>query len=89
MPYFVYLMANQKNGTLYVGVTNDLVRRVYEHKQNLADGFTKRYNVEMHATMEYAIQREKALKSWKRAWKLELVETANPDWRDLYPEVVS
>lgn len=94
MPYFVYLMASQKNGTLYVGVTNDLVRRVYEHKQNLADGFTKRYNVhllvwfEPTSSVEAAIRKEKQIKDWKRQWKIALIENANPQWLDLYNSIV-
>ena len=90
MNYFVYLMASQKNGTLYVGVTNNLVRRVFEHKNDLADGFTKRYAVhtlvwfESTPSIEAAIQREKQLKNWKRAWKISLIEQLNPGWSDLY-----
>ncbi|MDP2366636.1 GIY-YIG nuclease family protein [Rhodoferax sp.] len=94
MPYFVYLMASQKNGTLYVGVTNDLVRRVYEHKQNLADGFTKRYNIhllvwfEATSSIKAAIHKEKQIKDWKRAWKIALIENANPLWLDLYESIL-
>jgi len=90
MPYFVYLMASQKNGTLYAGVTNDLIRRVYEHKNNLADGFTKQHGVhtlvwlESTDAIEAAIQREKQLKNWKREWKIALIEADNPQWTDLY-----
>ncbi len=86
----VYILANKRNGTLYVGVTSDLVKRIWEHRNNLVEGFTKRYGVhrlvwyECHETMESAIQREKRLKEWKRAWKLELIERLNPDWDDLY-----
>ena len=86
----VYLLASQRNGTLYVGVTSDLVQRIWQHKQQLVGGFTKQHGVdclvwyEAHATMEAAIQREKAIKEWKRAWKLALIEKANPDWIDLY-----
>jgi putative endonuclease len=89
----VYLLASKRNGTLYVGVTSDLVKRVWEHKNHLVDGFTKRYGVdrlvwyEVHDTMESAIQREKAIKEWQRAWKLELIEEFNPDWKDLYDSV--
>lgn len=88
------MLASRKNGTLYVGVTSDLVQRVWQHKNDLADGFTKQYGVhllvwyEMHATMEAAIAREKAIKEWKRAWKLALIEADNPQWRDLYDEIV-
>jgi len=86
----VYLLASRRNGTLYVGVTSDVVKRVWEHKEDLADGFTKRYGVhmlvwyELHDSMEGAIRREKAIKEWKRRWKLELIEKQNPEWRDLY-----
>ena len=89
----VYLLASKRNGTLYVGVTSDLVKRVWEHKNHLVDGFTKRYGVdrlvwyEVHDTMESAIQREKAIREWQRAWKLELIEEFNPDWKDLYDSV--
>jgi putative endonuclease len=89
----VYLLASQGRGTLYIGVTSDLVKRVWQHKSDLVDGFSRRYRVhvlvwfEMHASMREAIAREKALKSWKRAWKLEPVERVNPTWRDLYPEI--
>lgn len=85
----VYLLASRRNGTLYVGVTSDLARRVQEHKDALVEGFTKRYGVhtlvwsEAHESMESAIAREKAIKEWKRAWKLALIEEANPEWRDL------
>ena len=86
----VYILASKKNGTLYIGVTSDLVKRIWEHKNNLVEGFTSRYGVhdlvwyELHETMECAIEREKRLKEWKRVWKLELIETSNPDWHDLY-----
>jgi putative endonuclease len=88
----VYLLASGRNGTLYVGVTSNLLTRVWVHKQGLVDGFTKRYGVhtlvwyEMHESMDLAIQREKAIKEWKRRWKLELIEKTNPQWRDLYEE---
>ena len=87
-------MASQKNGTLYVGVTSDLVKRVWQHKNDLAEGFTKKYQVhmlvwyEVHETMESAIMREKTIKAWKRLWKLELIETSNFDWNDLYSQIV-
>lgn len=89
----VYLMASRRNGTLYVGVTSDLIKRVWEHKQDSVEGFTKRYGVhilvwyELHQTMESAIVREKKLKEWKRRWKLELIESGNSQWRDLYPDL--
>ena len=89
----VYLLASRRNGTLYVGVTSNLVQRVWQHKHDLVGGFTSRYGVhtlvwyERHETMASAIAREKALKEWKRAWKLALIEQGNPDWRDLYKEI--
>jgi len=87
--YFVYIMASKKNGTLYIGMTNDLNRRVLEHKHDLLDGFTKKYNVhnlvyfEQTNDVNAAIVREKQSKKWYRKWKIELIETINPDWRDL------
>ena len=93
MPGYVYILASKKNGTLYTGVTNDLVRRVYEHKSKIINGFSKQYDVnrlvyfEQHPTMPNAIQREKNIKHWSRKWKLELIEKENPDWRDLYEEI--
>ena len=89
----VYILASERNGTTYIGVTSDLVKRVWEHKQNLADGFTKQYGVhtlvyfELHDEMTQAIQREKQLKKWNRSWKLRMIELKNPDWRDLWPEI--
>ena len=90
----VYILASKRNGTLYVGVTSDLVQRVWQHKNDELDGFTKRYGVHMLAwnevcgTMDVAIAREKAIKEWKRAWKIELIEKLNPNWRDLYDELL-
>jgi putative endonuclease len=90
----VYILASQRNGTLYVGVTSDLVKRVWEHKNDAVDGFTRKYGVhdlvyyELHADMLAAITREKQLKKWDRAWKIELIETGNPEWRDLWEEIV-
>ena len=90
----VYILAGKRNGTLYIGVTSDLVKRVWEHKNNMVEGFTKRYGVhqlvwyELHDNMESAIEREKRLKNWKRAWKLKLIEGVNPDWEDLYHRIV-
>lgn len=87
-------MANRRNGTLYIGVTNDLVRRVYEHKNDLVDGFTKKYGIhllvyyEMGEEKDGALWREKDLKSWHRAWKIRLIEEKNPEWKDLYDELV-
>ena len=85
----VYILSSKRNGTLYIGVTLDLVQRVWQHKNDFVDGFTKRYGVhnlvwhEVHDTMESAITREKALKKWHWAWKLRLIEESNPSWRDL------
>ncbi|MBP6781431.1 MAG: GIY-YIG nuclease family protein [Ottowia sp.] len=90
----VYLLASRYRGTLYVGVTSDLVQRIWQHRQGLVEGFTQRYGVHMlvwfeqHATMLDAIAREKRIKEWKRAWKLELIETNNPRWRDLYDDLL-
>ena len=90
----VYLLASRYRGTLYVGVTSDLVQRIWQHRQGLVEGFTQRYRVHMlvwfeqHATMLDAIAREKRIKEWKRAWKLELIETNNPRWRDLYDDLL-
>ncbi|MCW0199929.1 GIY-YIG nuclease family protein [Sphingopyxis sp.] len=85
----VYLLASRRNGTLYTGVTSNLLQRIHQHREGLIPGFTREYGVkflmwfEQHATMDAAIQREKRIKKWNRAWKLELIETDNPDWRDL------
>jgi putative endonuclease len=89
----VYILANQRNRTLYIGVTSNLIKRIYEHKNNLLDGFTKQYNIhllvhyELYDDMENAIIREKRLKEWKRAWKIRLIEETNPQWRDLWPAI--
>jgi putative endonuclease len=94
MSYWVYILASKRNGTLYVGVTNDLVRRVWEHKNDFVEGFTKKYGVhllvyfEQAASPDAAIEREKQLKKWNRSWKLELIEKENPEWRDLYADIV-
>jgi len=91
--FYVYIMASQRNGTLYIGVTSDLVKRVYEHKNNVVEGFTRKYGIhvlvyyEKHLSAESAIRREKRLKSWKRQWKLALIEKDNPKWLDLYPNI--
>ena len=91
--YFVYIMASQKHGTLYIGVTNDLKKRVYEHKNDLTDGFTRKYQVhrlvyfESTNDVSAAITREKQMKRWKRQWKIELIEKDNPEWRDLYKDL--
>ena len=91
--FYVYLMANKRNGTLYTGVTSNLVQRVWQHKQNIVKGFTKKYDVkllvyyETHDSAEDAITREKRIKKWRRAWKLRLIENTNPLWKDLYEEI--
>lgn len=91
----VYILASGRNGTLYVGVTSDLGRRVWEHKAGVVEGFTRDYRVhtlvyyEMHDTMPAAILREKQIKTWKRAWKIRLIEEGNPLWRDLYPDIIA
>ena len=89
----VYLLASARNGTLYVGVTSDLVARIWQHREHVAGGFTKKYGVsrlvwyEMHGEMVEAIAREKQLKKWRRAWKIRLIEERNPTWSDLWPEI--
>jgi putative endonuclease len=89
-----YILASKRNGTLYVGVTGDLVRRVWQHRLNAAEGFTRRYGVnrlvyfELHSSMEQAIAREKRLKKWNRAWKLRLIEGSNPNWEDLWDSII-
>jgi putative endonuclease len=91
--FYVYILTNRIGGTLYIGVTNDIVRRVYEHKSSIAESFTKRHDVnrlvcfECFADIEAAIHREKRLKKWPRAWKVSLIEKDNPNWIDLYPEI--
>ena len=90
----VYILASKRNGTLYVGVTSNLVKRVWEHKSDIVEGFTKRYSVhrlvwyELHENMESAILREKRIKGWKRKWKLQLIERDNSNWQDLYYQIV-
>ena len=90
----VYILASARNGTLYTGVTSDLIKRIWEHKNNMVEGFTKKYNVhnlvwyELHVNMNSAIEREKNIKEWKRNWKLNLIEKSNPDWRDLYGDII-
>ncbi|MBN2182302.1 MAG: GIY-YIG nuclease family protein [Sedimentisphaerales bacterium] len=92
--YFVYILASKKNGTLYIGVTNNLLKRVYEHKNNIVRGFTEKYNVhnlvyyEIYNNIGSAINREKQMKKWKRQWKIELIEKTNPQWNDLYFEMI-
>jgi len=88
--YFIYILASKRNGTLYLGITSNLLKRVYEHKNNLIEGFTKKYNVhnlvyyETYSDIYDAIAREKGIKKWKRHWKIELIEKSNPKWEDLY-----
>ncbi len=92
--YYVYILASQKNGTLYIGVTNDLIRRVHEHKSKAVPGFTHQYSVDQLVwfdqtdSVESAIAAEKRLKRWNRAWKIALIEKTNPEWRDLYPGIL-
>ncbi len=92
--YYVYILASKRNGTLYIGVTNDLVKRVYQHKNELVDGFSKKYHIhnlvyyEQTNDIESAIKREKQLKSWRRLYKLDLIEKDNPNWIDLYDGLV-
>ena len=92
--YYVYILASKRNGTLYCGVTNDLFRRVYEHKNDFVEGFTKKYKVhklvwyEGCGSVESALNREKQIKEWHRQWKLELIEEKNPEWNDLYEELL-
>jgi len=91
--YYVYILASKIGGALYIGVTNNLVRRVYEHREKLANGFTKRYGVaslvyyEVHSEIEAAIIREKQMKKWNRAWKVRLIEEENPNWNDLFNQI--
>jgi putative endonuclease len=93
--YFVYILASRKNGTLYIGVTNDLLKRVHGHKNNLVKGFSQKYNVhtlvyyEMHNSIHTAIAREKQMKKWNRQWKINLIEKSNLDWEDLYYNLTS
>ena len=92
--YYVYILASKRNGTLYTGVTSDLVKRVYEHKNNLIGGFTQKYDVhnlmyyEVTESVESAIRKEKQLKKWRRDWKIRLIEKGNPEWKDLYQELI-
>jgi len=90
----VYILTNQRNGTLYVGVTSNLSKRIWEHKNKVVEGFTEKYGLnnlvwyELHETMESAISREKTVKSWKRYWKLKAIEEMNPEWHDLYEDLM-
>jgi putative endonuclease len=94
MSFFVYILASRRNGTLYIGMTDNLARRVWEHQTGAVPGFTKKYGVktlvwyELHESRETAFQRERQLKKWNRAWKLALIEHSKPDWRDLTAELV-
>jgi putative endonuclease len=91
--YYVYILASRRNGTLYIGVTSDLVRRVHEHKSGAVAGFTKKYGIHLLVYFEQsqdaqsAIRREKQMKEWKRDWKIDLIEDQNPEWIDLYPRI--
>jgi putative endonuclease len=93
--YYVYIMTNHKCGTLYVGITNNLIRRVSEHKEGTIKGFTKSYNLDKLVYFEdtndvmSALTREKQIKKWRREWKIRLIEQSNPDWKDLYAELIS
>jgi len=92
--FYVYILASKRNGTLYTGVTSDLIKRVWQHKHHMVEGFTKKYRVkklvyyEVHDNTESAITREKQIKKWRRKWKLRLIEEKNPQWTDLYDEIV-
>ncbi len=92
--YFVYILTNRKDGVLYIGITNDLVRRVFQHREGAIPGFTNKYNLkrliyfEAFDDPENAIMREKRMKKWNREWKIELIENNNPEWRDLYPDIL-
>ncbi|HLA50700.1 MAG TPA: GIY-YIG nuclease family protein [Thermodesulfobacteriota bacterium] len=92
--YYVYILASKRNGTLYIGVTSNLIKRIYEHKNNLVDGFTQKYNVhnlvyyEITEDIHSAIKREKQLKKWKRNWEISLIEKRNTEWNDLYYELM-
>jgi putative endonuclease len=93
--YFVYILASRRNGTLYIGSSHDLIGRTYQHKNKMADGFTKKYNVKTLVYYEHAdckegaLLREKQLKEWRRKWKLELIEKFNPEWKDLYDDLIN
>ena len=92
--YYVYILASRRNGTLYIGITSGLTRRIWQHKKKLVKGFTEKYDVdklvyfEEYNDVDIAIQREKRLKEWKRKWKLDLIEKDNSDWKDLYSDII-
>jgi len=92
--FYVYILASKPNGTLYTGVTSNLIQRVWQHKNDVIQGFTRKYNVktlvyyEVHENAESALTREKKIKRWRRAWKLGLIENSNPEWRDLYEDIL-
>lgn len=92
--FYIYILANKRNGTLYIGVTSDLIKRVWEHKGGFVQGFTKRYGIktlvyyEVYLDIRDAIEREKRLKNWSRLWKLRIIEEMNPEWKDLYEEII-
>jgi putative endonuclease len=92
--YYVYILASKKNGTLYIGMTSDLVKRCYEHRQDMVEGFTRKYQVhtlvyyESHNDVNEAITREKQIKKWNRIWKIRLIEEKNPQWRDFYADIL-
>ena len=94
MQYYIYILTSKKNGTLYIGVTSDLIKRIYEHKNDLVEGFTQKYSIhslvycETTESIESAIMREKQLKKWNRAWKINLIGKTNPAWKDLYPDLI-
>ena len=94
MDYYVYILASKKNGTLYIGVTSNLRKRIWEHKDNLVKGFTEKYKVhdlvyyEQHQNINEAIKREKQMKEWKRYWKIKTINKFNPEWRDLYNFII-
>lgn len=95
MNYYVYILSSKKHGVLYIGVTGNLIKRIYEHKENIEEGFTKKYSVhnlvyyEQTSNVNEAIKREKQLKKWRRQWKINLIEKDNPNWNDLYKELCS
>jgi len=92
--YYIYILSSKRNGTLYIGVTSNLIKRIWEHKNDLVEGFTKKYKVhdlvyfEATDTINFAIEREKQMKKWNRFWKIELIEKMNPEWKDLYTKII-